>query len=276
MAKALNTKGSNVITRVALPVKLERIAAAVAGAMQETVSLSETLGSLTREAGALIVKSPELCDPFVDACRQLCEASGLTDGSFKVYMSNIRGVVRAMVDGYKPKDGQSLRAMYDAAPKGKGANKGNTSARKPRPADGTAQTETGSVGDGDESVAASYSRVKATPLPTAGASVAERRHAAMIVLFGHADDELDAALTWAAKHELSFVRYVKANLAVVANAPAIAASVKVATMAPAVSAKGKSTAPMTIDLADLPKMQAARIAKEAKGKSAKGGARKAA
>lgn len=253
MKASINTKGSNVVVRVALPVKLERIAAAVAGAMQETVSLSETLGTLTREAGVLCVKTPEMVDPFVDACRQLCESVGLTDGSFKVYMSNIRGVIRAMVQGYKPKDGQSLRAMYDAAPKGNGANKGNTTARAPRPTDGTKAADE----SGDD-----VTSVKAAPLPTAAASLAERRHAAMVVLFGHADDELDAALTWAAKNELSFVRYVKANLSVGAAAPAIA---KIATVAPAVSAKGVSTAPV-----------AAVVAKSVSAKAGKGGARKAA
>lgn len=220
MKASINTKGSNVVVRVALPVKLEKIAAAVAGAMQETASLSETLGTLTREAGKLITAKPELCDPFVDACRQLCESVGLTEGSFKVYMSNIRGVIRAMVEGYAPNDGQSLRAMYDAAPKGTGRQKA-TGARVTK--NGQEGTATASD-DADDTEGA--------PMPTKAVSAAERRHAAMVVLFGHADDELDAALSWAAKNELSFVRYVKANLSAVAPA-----APKTATVAPAVSAK---------------------------------------
>jgi hypothetical protein len=228
MKASINTKGSNVVVRAALSPKLELIAAQVAGAMQETASLSETLGTLTREAGVLCVKAPDMVDPFVDACRQLCESVGLTEGSFKVYMSNIRGVLRAMVaNGYKPKDGQSLRAMYDAAPKGNGANKGNTTARAPRQTDGTKEATDGAA--------------TATAQPAKVQTTADARRAAMVVLFGHADDELDAALAWAAKNELSFVRYVKANLSAT-----VASTVKVATVAPSVSTKGASTAPVAL------------------------------
>ena len=208
MAKIVNTKAT-VVHAVALPVALENIAAQVAGALQETASLSETLGTLTRDAGKLIKRQPDMIDPFMDACRQLCAAVGLTEGSFKVYMSNIRGVIRAMVEGYNPKDGQSLRAMYDAAPKGTGRQKAKTGAR---PNDGVSAVES-NVGDKDgsyeRSVAASYNRDQATP---AAPSKADKRRAAMIELFGHADDELDAALAWAAAHEMRFVNVIKSQI----------------------------------------------------------------
>ena len=197
MAKSVNTKASAVITAIALTPKLELIAAQVAGAMQETASLSETLGSLTREAGKLITKNPDMIDPFVDACRQLCASVGLTEGSFKVYMSNIRGVIRAMVEGYNPKDGQSLRAMYDAAPKGTGRQKAKTGAR---PNDGVV------AGSDDEAG-------EVAPVVASAPTKADARRAAMVVLFGHADDELDAVLSWAASHELRFTNLVKGQIA---------------------------------------------------------------
>jgi hypothetical protein len=197
--KALS-KPSALITAIAIAPKLEVIAAQVAGAMQETASLSETLGSLTREAGLLLVKSPDQLDPFIDACRQLCASCGLTEGSFKVYMSNIRGVCRAMIDGYKPKDGQSLRAMYDAAPKGTG--------RQKAPAVKTGARHAGDKVESDDGEDGGV--VASAPAPV---TKADARRAAMMVLFGHADDELDAALTWAAAHEVRFVGFVAAQVA---------------------------------------------------------------
>lgn len=188
MATKVNQKASAVVHAVALPVALETIAAQIAGAMMETASLSETLGTLTRDAGKLIKKNPDMLDPFVDACRQLCASVGLTEGSFKVYMSNIRGVIRAMVAGYNPKDGQSLRAMYDAAPKGTGRQAVKTGARhdtdKP-------ESDEGKQDDAPKS-----------------ATKEELRRGAMVALFGHYDDQLDAALAWAAQHEMRFLNLI--------------------------------------------------------------------
>lgn len=183
MAKATNT-----VHAVALPVALETIAAQVAGALQETASLSETLGALTRDAGKSIVKKPELLDPFVDACKQMCASVGLTEGSFKVYMSHIRGVLRAMVAGYKPAANATLRQMYDSAPKGTGRQKA-TGARH--------ATDKPDSGD--------------TAAPEV-VTPADAKRAAIVALFGHCDDELMAAVAWAVKNETSFVRYVKANI----------------------------------------------------------------
>jgi hypothetical protein len=199
MAAAVNQKSSVVVHAVALPAALEQIAAQVAGALQETASLSETLGDLTREAGKHVKKNPETLDPFVDACRQLCASVGLTEGSFKVYLSNIRGVLRAMVEGYAPKAGQSLRSMYDAAPKGTGRQK----AKGARHATDKAESND----DAD---------VASVPV-----SKDDAKRAAITALFGHCDDELIAALDWASRNEQSFIRYVKANLSA-ASKPAVA------------------------------------------------------
>lgn len=184
---------------IALPAKLEELALNIAGALQETASLSETLGELTREAGAIIKRKPETLDPFIDACKQLCASVGLSEGSVKVYLSNIRGVLRAMVGGYTPKAGAGLRAMYDAAPKGSGRQRAG--ARH-----GTDKA------DGDD---------KAEDAPTPVASKADTKRESIVALFGHCDDALMAAIEWAAKNETSFVRYVEANIKA-AQAPAVA------------------------------------------------------
>lgn len=200
------SKASAVTVAVALLPSLELIASQVAGALQETASLSETLGELTRDAGKIIAKKPDMLDPFVDGCKQMCASVGLTEGSFKVYMSNIRGVLRAMVDGYAPKAGMSLRAMYDAAPKGTGRQKA-TGARH--------ATDKPSSGVTVDELDVEHVVGKAV-----APSAADARRAAMVTLFGHADDELDAALAWAKANELAFVRYVAANIAA-AKAPAL-------------------------------------------------------
>lgn len=190
MAKV--TAPSKAAVAVALPVALETIAAQVAGALQETASLSETLGDLTRDAGKSIVKKPELLEPFVDACKQMCASVGLSEGSFKVYMSHIRGVLRAMVEGFKPAAGATLRQMYDAAPKGTGRQKA-TGARH-------AMSKPGSGDESGDSAGA------------AAVAPADAKRDAIRVLFGHCDDELSAAVAWAVQNEASFIRYVKANI----------------------------------------------------------------
>lgn len=197
MAKNINQKASAVITSVALPVALENIAAQIAGAMMETASLSETLGTLTRDAGKLIKKNPDMIDPFVDACRQLCASVGLTEGSFKVYMSNIRGVIRAMVGGYAPKDGQSLRAMYDAAPKGTGRQAVKTGARH--------DTDKAAKDDGEGADDA--------PVAPATPSKADAKRAAILTLFGHCDDEMVASIDWAISHEARFLNLIAMQVA---------------------------------------------------------------
>lgn len=196
--KATATKASAVVVAAPIDPKLEVIAAQVAGALQETASLSETLGELTREAGKIIAKKPEQLEPFVDACKQLCAASGLTEGSFKVYLSNIRGVLRGMVEGFAPKAGQTLRSMYESVPKGTGRQKA-TGAR-------TDKAPASTMNDVAPVTAASAA------IATAKQSAADAKRAAIIALFGHCDDELMAAVAWAAKNETSFVRYVKANV----------------------------------------------------------------
>jgi hypothetical protein len=44
-------------------------------------------------------------------------------------------------------------------------------------------------------------------------SAAEARKAAITLLFGHADDELDALVSWAASHEPRFAALVKQQIA---------------------------------------------------------------
>lgn len=187
MAKQTKTA----IVAVALPAKLEELALNIAGAIQESMSLSEVLGDLTREAGAIIKRKPEMLDPFIDACKKMCAAVGLAEGSVKVYLSNIRGVIRAMVAGYAPKAGMGLRAMYDAAPKGTGRQK----------AGARHSTDKADKGEANESA-----------MPAPAASRGDAKRDAIVALFGHCDDELMAAIEWAVKNEPSFVKYAQANV----------------------------------------------------------------
>jgi hypothetical protein len=198
------TVPSSTVVAVALPEALELLASQVAGALQETQSLSETLGALTRAAGAAIKKNADLVDPFVDACKQMCGAVGLTEGSVKVYLSNIRGVLRAMAGGWvAPKGDMTLRAMYEAAPKGTGRQKAQKTGARPN--DGVKAVAGDADEEGDDGADSAT--------PAAAAKPVDPKHAAMVALFGHADDELAAALQWAAQHEMRFLNLIKAQIA---------------------------------------------------------------
>jgi hypothetical protein len=210
---ATKTTASPARVEVALPESLNLIASQVAGALQETVSLSVTLGDLAREAAKAIKTNADMVDPFVDACRQMCDACGLTEGSVKVYLSNMRGVLRAMAGGWKaPKGDMTLRAMYEAVPKGTGRQK----ATGARPTDGTKAAADGAETDEDDAG-------DAIAAPKA-LSKADAKKAAMVALFGHADDELLAALDWAAAHEMRFLNLVKSQIAF--DSKPVAASLK--------------------------------------------------
>lgn len=193
MAKQQTLKTSKRV-EVHLSDALEDIAARVAGAIGESLSLSETLGDLTREAAPLL--DAEHVAPFADACAQLCEAAGLTGGSVKVYLSNMRGVLRAMVQGWKPDENvTTLRAMYDAIPaeyRGKGANKGNTTKRRAR--------QPGS-GKGNETVA----QAAAADPSKIDRETAIRR------LFGFYTEELADAVDYAVEHSGMFQTWARAS-----------------------------------------------------------------
>lgn len=205
------TKPGKAVVAVALPAKLETIAAEISGALQETASLSESLGAKAREAGAIIAKKPDLLDPFIDAVRQLCAAVGLADGSVKVYLSNMRGVLRAMIGGWSPDAGMGLRAMYDAAPKGTGRQKATgPMVRMQAPARASAN-ETADD-DAEES---------STPAPApapAKQSPAEIRRAAIVALFGHFDESLDAMMDYIVEHETKALRWVESEIVSARNA----------------------------------------------------------
>jgi len=221
MAKA-SVKPTGTRIAIAVSATLELIASEVGATIRETTSLSQTLGDLTRTAYKEVAKKPEQLDPFIDLCAQFCASYDLTEGSFKVYLSNMRGVLRAMLQGYKPVADATLRAMYDAAPKGTGRQKA-TGARNSTPPASTAKDV---ESDGDDA-------------PETGKAVnavnTVSRADAIRALFGHADDELDAALSWAASNEMLFLNYVKASIqaAQATTAPASTKSRKAAKVAQA-------------------------------------------
>lgn len=189
---------------VGLSDTLETLAARFALVLSEQVSLSEELGGIAREAAPQL--TAETVIPFVDACAQMCEASGLTTGSAKVYLSNMRGVLRAMVAGWKPADDvTTLRAMYDAIPdehRGTGANKGNRAPRQPGSGKAEAAQDSGAVTD-----------PKRVDMETA-----IRR------IFGHYDEALANAVEYAAHNEAMFTRWATASAKAAQQVPQLKAA----------------------------------------------------
>lgn len=120
--------------------------------------------------------------------------------SNKVQVSYIRSVMKAIVAGYEPEEGQSLRSIYDAIPKKKtgGASHG---ARTGNPAP---------VDDGDDD------DVDSTPKMVV-LTKAEKREAdltaAITVIFGTCNPELFAAVEYAEKNSGVFMTLMGQRIA---------------------------------------------------------------
>jgi hypothetical protein len=181
---------------VALSNELETLAAQFADAMAEGSALQVQLGEMAREAAALLKDQPDNLAAFTDACRQLCLAHGLTEGTVDKTLSNLRGVVRAILGGAELPADATLRAMYDAIPKD--PNKGG---RKPRQSATGAQDKPTDTG-------------KDEPVKDRPATKLDLVRA----LFGHADENLLAAVEYAVKHEQMFTAWAEAS-AKAAQAP---------------------------------------------------------
>lgn len=185
---------------VALSAALETLAARFADAMAEGVALQSQLGDMAREAAALCKADPDnTVGPFVDACRQLCMAHGLTEGTVDKTLSQLRRVILALAAGAELPADATLRAMYDAIPKD--PNKGG---RKPRQTAKGAQDKPAEGGKGEEPV-------KSTPATKADLIRA---------LFGHMDDGLLAAVEYAVKHETMFTAWATASAKAAQSQPA--------------------------------------------------------
>lgn len=168
------------------------IAKRIGTTIKNADKLAITLGKLARDAAPKI-KDEKTLDAFITECRKQCK--GASDASTKTYLSMVRGVLRAAVDGWTLPDDDSIKVMYKDAPKGKGSNRGGTG--KPR----------------------NVEKEKRDAAPKAKTITIED---AVRIIFGHADDELIAALEWARQNEVSFIRYVKANIAAAATAEVVA------------------------------------------------------
>ena len=121
-------------------------------------------------------------------------AGRVAEPTAKVYTSRIGGVLRALASGWKPaKDCTSLSALYAAAPKGSGKNKGGRP-RKDASAEGEADATT---------EPANPDKGKNATVPS--------REAAIKVLFGHVDTDLVAAVEYAVAHELMFMNWAHAS-----------------------------------------------------------------
>lgn len=188
---------------VALSDALEAIATHVADLMATGRALQQELGIAARSAGALCKADPEnTVGPFVDACRQMCAAYELTEGTVDKTLSQLRGVIRAIAGGWEAPEDATLRAMYDAIPKD--ATKGG---RKPRQTAKGAQDK----GDADKGDADKGEAVKPTPATKADLIRA---------LFGHHDGDLQAAVEYAVKHEAMFTAWATASAKAAQSQPA--------------------------------------------------------
>lgn len=200
MAKSIKSPSTSKVTiRTELCAELNALCDAFMGVMAESQSLSAELGTITREAAKHVTE--ETLPAFIGGCAELCEAAGLTGGSVKVYLSNMRGVLRAMLAGWVPDAGiETLRAMYDAIPdahRGQGANKGGgkRAARVP----GT----TVAIGADGKAVDTATGK----PAETAG----DARRAAITALFGFYTPELADAIEYAKDHAGIFQTWAKAS-----------------------------------------------------------------
>lgn len=183
------------IHAVALSNSLETIAAHFADCMAEGRALQAQLGDVAREAAKALKGEPDNLAAFVDCCRQLCAAHGMTDGTVDKTLSQLRGVVRAILTkGYEPAEDLTLRAMYEAIPKD--ATKGG---RKPRQSAKGAQD---GAGEGEATSA---------PQGEAAKPAAPSKADMVRALFGHCDDALLAAVEYAVANEAMFARWAEAS-----------------------------------------------------------------
>lgn len=100
-----------------------------------------TLGALVSKAGKL-AKDEAALSALTGHIGQECQGA-VSAESLKVYLSQIRGVIRAMWQGYKPAPDAALGAMYKDAPKGKGRQSDGAGKR------GTDKAKAGETPDGD-------------------------------------------------------------------------------------------------------------------------------
>jgi hypothetical protein len=182
---------------IAVPLSnaLEELAERFADVLAEGRALQEQLGEVAREAAVALKGQPDNLQPFVDACRQLCAAHGMTDGTVDKTLSHLRGVIRAIVGGWDAPADASLRGMYEAIPKD--ATKGG---RKPRQTAAGAQDATKDGAKGKDAG-------KGAEAPTRPATKEDLIRA----LFGHFDDRLLAAVEYATAHETMFAAWAEAS-----------------------------------------------------------------
>jgi hypothetical protein len=152
-------------------------------AMHETQTLSQTMGALVRDA-AKECKTAQDVDLFIAECRACAEGADIPAASLKVYLSNARGVLTAMLEGYEPAEGAGLRAMYDARP-------------------GSGTTKRGARAGGNSG--------KTDPATKPGAAVTATRADLIRLLFGFHSAELEAACDYAKDHSAMFMSWASAS-----------------------------------------------------------------
>lgn len=180
------------------------IAKKVGTAIKAVDKTAVVLGDLARQAIPHIA-SEELLAAFVAECKKQCGTA--SEASVKVYLSQVRGVIRAALKGWELPAEDSIKALYKEAPKGNGANAGGG---KPR----TIKTETRETAPAKATMAPADVAAMAVKLP-----VSDKLTTAARMLFGHCDDSIIAALEWVASNESALLRFVEEQVSAAA-APA--------------------------------------------------------
>ena len=198
-----NVKTPALAPAVVIAGDLLAIAKKVGAAVKAVDKTAIVLGDLARQA-IPHVTSEELLAAFIAECKKQCGAA--SEASVKVYLSSVRGVIRAAMAGWDLPNDKSIKALYKEAPKGNGQNAGGG---KPR----TVKTEKHDTAPAKAAMAPADVAALAVKLP-----VSDKLTTAARMLFGHCDESIIAALEWIASNEAAMLRFVEEQVSR-ANAP---------------------------------------------------------
>lgn len=179
----MNTKTPAVVTTITAIVADVR---ALASAYRAQEGAAAKAAAAVRTIGAKVK-----ADQVDSAAAQIKTALEpvLSIGSLKVEVSRIKGVLRAMAGGFKPEEGESLRAMYERGGKGNGRQKSGARHDKPeskKAAKPDAQTPAANLADMSDDT---------------------RRETLALAIWGYCEPALIAAIEVAETHASEFMEW---------------------------------------------------------------------
>lgn len=167
--------------------------------LNSAANAARVLGSLVAKNSSL-VKSDGDIQTIIDDIK-IHIGSRVDNPTIKVYLSQLRGIFRAIVHkGYKPEIGLTFSEVYKAAPKGFGQNSGGK--RGPKHKNGPVTiTKMGTADDIDNiEDTVTVSKPKQTPEDIAR------------MVWGVGDAESVAAIQWIMANHNKVLRYVGAEM----------------------------------------------------------------